>query len=68
MMSGKITPPEPAPHKCEGRPLAEGFPRATIWTCDDCGKKFVIVHGSQYNEPYSAWRGLTDKTKNGYEP
>ncbi len=66
-MSGTITPPPPEAHKCEGLPPAESHPRATVWTCDDCGKKFVVVWGSQYNEHYSAWRPLTDLTKDGYD-
>lgn len=64
-MSGTITPPPPAAHKCEGLPSADEHLPATVWTCDDCGKKFVVVAGAQYNEPYQAWRVLTDRTRAG---
>ena len=66
-MAGTITPPPSEAHKCEGRPPAEHYQRATVWTCDDCGKKFVVVVGSQYNEPYTAWRVLTDWTRGGFD-
>ena len=37
----------------------------TIWTCDECGREWVLVVGSPYNEPYSARRPLTEATETG---
>ena len=64
-MGGTITPPPPPAHQCEGRPFADGYRAGTIWTCDECGKKFVVVQGAQYNEPYTAWRALTERNRTG---
>jgi ribosomal protein L37AE/L43A len=64
-MSGTITAPPPEAHKCEGIPLPALYHEGTVWTCDDCGKKFVVVRGAQYNESYLAWRTLTEENKNG---
>jgi hypothetical protein len=65
-MPGKIisTPAGP-PHKCTGQPRADLLSHGTVWRCDECNKDWVVVKGSQYNEPYSAWRPLTEHNKNG---
>lgn len=64
-MPGHIILPPPPPHKCEGRPPADHFKPATVWQCDECGKKYVVVEGAQYNESYTAWRPLTEYNKDG---
>lgn len=66
-MSGKITPPPAAPHQCTGRPDAKRHARGTVWTCNNCGKQFVVVFGAQYNESYVAWRPLTEANRNGHD-
>lgn len=60
-MPGRITfsPPTQSRHDrigCHDRPVAENHEAGTIWTCDDCGKEWVVVWGAQYNEIYFAWR------------
>ncbi len=70
-MSGRITfGPEPAavcdrPGGCPEKPRAEAHSRRTVWTCDECGREWVVVEGAQYNEPYSAWRRLTQRNRDG---
>jgi len=66
-MSGKITytPEDHELHGCQGKPVASTLRRGTIWTCDDCGKRWVVVTGSQYNETYSAWRDASKPTLSG---
>lgn len=71
-MTGRITyePPPEATCKrygCADMPKADSLKPATIWQCDVCGKEWVVVTGSQYNEDYSAWRTLSDKTRDGYD-
>lgn len=71
-MTGRITH-TPTPQTlhdrkgCDGKPDANMHARGTIWTCDDCGKQWVVVQGAQYNESYSAWRVLTDRNREGYD-
>lgn len=55
-MTGHIIPPPPEAHKCDSPPRAENYAPGTRWKCDDCGEELIVVTGSQYNEPYSAWR------------
>lgn len=70
-MTGRITyVPQPAavcerPGGCPDKPRAEAYTRGTVWTCDECGREWVVVTGAQYNEPYSAWRPLTDRNRDG---
>lgn len=70
-MSGRITfVPTPAaicerPAGCLDKPPPHVHRRGTIWTCDECGRQWVLVVGAQYNEPYEAWRILTDRNRDG---
>jgi ribosomal protein L37AE/L43A len=66
-MSGRIVsvPERHATRGCEGKPAARDYPRGTIWQCDGCGKTWVVVTGTQYNEQYSAWRDASLPTLSG---
>lgn len=64
-MPGRIIHEPPAKHECSGMPLPEKYFPGTIWQCDECDQKWVLVHGAQYNEPYTAWRKLTNQNKYG---
>lgn len=52
---------------CEGKPPAGMLKPKTQWTCNVCGKIWVVVAGAQYNEPYQAWRKLTNQTRGGFD-
>lgn len=41
---------------CEGKPKAEAYRDGTVWQCDECGSKWEVWSGAQYNEAFSAWR------------
>jgi hypothetical protein len=69
-MAGSITytPPVKTRHAlvgCEGRPNARNYVRGTVWTCGECKQEWVVVEGMQYNEPYTAWRKLTERNRDG---
>lgn len=69
-MTGRIihTPKVPTPcerGRCEGPPFAGLHRPGTIWQCDDCGKRWVVVEGSQYNQLWKAWRVLTTQNRDG---
>lgn len=64
-MGGRIIYTPPSAHQCSNMPVPERLAAGTQWQCDECHKKWVVVQGAQYNEPYSAWRTLTDKNING---
>lgn len=72
-MTGRITHvPTPAavcerPAGCLDKPHPEVHARGTVWTCDECGREWVVVTGAQYNESYSAWRILTAANREGYD-
>lgn len=72
-MSGRITftPPPSAvcarPAGCLDKPNPQVHARGTIWTCDVCGREWVLVTGAQYNGEYSAWRRLTEANRGGYD-
>lgn len=72
-MSGEITyiPTEKSNCEtyqgCDGKPSADLYRPRTQWTCNSCGQIWVVVAGAQYNEPYQAWRKLTDRTRDGRE-
>ncbi len=71
-MGGRIihVPEHPAPcsgyfPNCDGMPRADDHRPGTIWECDLCRRKWVVVAGAQYNEAYQAWRELTEKNREG---
>lgn len=64
-MSGKIIYTPQSTHHCEGKPAPEMHAPGTMWACDDCDAKWVVVIGSQYNETYYAWRPLTLRNASG---
>lgn len=70
-MTGRITyvPPTPAacdrPSGCPDKPPVTVHRPGTIWTCDECGREWVLVTGAQYNEAYAAWRPLTAQNRDG---
>lgn len=64
-MGGKIILIPESAHQCADFPVAGMLKKGTQWQCNDCNKIWVVVTGAQYNEPYSAWRKLTDKNING---
>ena len=70
-MGGRITyRPRPAStHSdlwtCPGMPVPERHPRGTQWTCNECDRIWVVVEGAQYNEPYTAWRVLNGRNRDG---
>lgn len=72
-MPGRVTfVPSPKavcerPAGCLDKPRPEAHARGTIWTCDVCGREWVVVTGSQFNEHYSAWRILTAANREGYD-
>lgn len=41
---------------CEGKPKPENYRDGTIWQCDDCCAQWEKWSGTQYNEPFDAWR------------
>lgn len=69
-MTGKITHVPNQPTLCErgncpDKPNANHYFPGTIWQCDECGKEWVVVQGSQYNETYKTWRELTEDNRDG---
>lgn len=64
-MTGHIVVYPAAEHECEGFPFPEGFPKKTLWECDECLLRWVCVKGVQYSISYSAWRILTDLNRDG---
>lgn len=72
-MTGRITfTPEPAavcerPAGCLDKPNHRMLRSGTIWTCDECGREWVVVTGAQYNESYTAWRRLTEANRGGQD-
>lgn len=72
-MTGRITfVPFPStrcesPEGCADKPGAAALRPGTIWKCDECGREWVVVEGSQYNEPYRAWRRLTESNRGGQD-
>ena len=69
-MAGRITFVPSTPTACEqghcaGKPSPDPHRPGTIWTCDECGKEWVLVQGAQYNETYRAWRRLTERNRGG---
>lgn len=64
-MPGKFFAPEPLAHVCEGMGSPYAYASGTQFHCDECPKKWVVVEGAQYNEPYKAWRPLTWKNRTG---
>ena len=66
-MSGRIVSVPTVAHKCQIGLGAGSYEPGTVWQCDDCDKQWVAVRGSQYNETYSAWRPLTERTKDGHD-
>lgn len=65
-MSGKIIYVPQSTHRCEGKPAPGRHAPGTLWACDDCGAKWVVViAGYQYDEPYYAWRPLTLRNASG---
>lgn len=72
-MTGRITFVPTAAQRCETQlgcpdmPPAAGLVPGTIWQCDGCGREWVVVAGAQYNEPYQAWRRLSEQNRDGRE-
>lgn len=66
-MTGRIILIPEAAHSCKGRPDPKPYARGTVWQCDECALKWVVVRGAQYNESYEAWRHLTSANKEGYD-
>jgi hypothetical protein len=52
---------------CADRPPADTLKPATVWKCDECGREWVVTEGAQYNEPYQAWRRLTESNRGGQD-
>lgn len=65
MAPGQIVSIPLAAHGCEGFPEAAAYPAGTVWKCLECGQEWVCVKGAQYNEPYSAWRRITESNMFG---
>lgn len=72
-MTGKITfTPTPAARcertgGCPDKPQPSVLKPGTIWQCDECAREWVVVEGAQYNEPYQAWRRLTESNRGGQD-
>lgn len=66
-MTGRIILIPETTHACSGFPQTNIYPRGTLWRCDECSQKWVLVFGSQYNERYEVWRKLTEQNKEGYD-
>lgn len=64
-MPGTFHPPAEAAHRCSGMNHPRGYPAGTQFHCDECPQKWVVVEGTQYNDPYKAWRKLTPKNEDG---
>lgn len=64
-MPGKIISLPASAHKCTDLPNANTLEPATVWQCDECDAKWVIVEGAQYNVAYRAWRLLTELNADG---
>ena len=68
-MTGKITfvpgPEDQCRLACPDKPSCAALKPRTPWTCDYCGKVWVVVEGAQYNEVYRSWRRLTHATRDG---
>lgn len=52
---------------CAEKPPADDLRPGTVWRCDECGREWVVVAGAQYNEPYQAWRRLTESNRGGQD-
>lgn len=68
-MSGRIIfqPPRPTACErglCESKPVADQYRDGTIWQCDECGSKWEVWSGAQYNEAFSAWRRVSGPIPN----
>lgn len=63
-MSGRIISTPVEAHRCTGLPSAAAHPEGAVWECDECGKQWVQVTGSQYNETFYTWRPVS--TGSGY--
>ncbi|QDH48024.1 hypothetical protein SEA_PAVLO_16 [Microbacterium phage Pavlo] len=57
-MGGRVILVPEAAHECKGKPKTWSYPKGTHWQCNECHQTWVLVHGSQYNENYEAWRKL----------
>lgn len=56
-MNGTWQPPLKPPHKCKlpGDGELRSRPIGSIWTCGECGLRYILEEESQYNE---TWRRL----------
>lgn len=65
-MAGRITHTPESPHICIGSPDPEPLRPGTIWRCDDCSTKWVVVSGQgEDGKGYSAWRELNSRNVRG---
>ncbi|QDK03259.1 hypothetical protein SEA_DEJAVU_18 [Microbacterium Phage DejaVu] len=64
-MGGRIIYVPNDPHECGSKPVSAMLKKGTQWQCNDCDQVWVVVEGAQYNEPYSAWRRLTERNRDG---
>lgn len=69
-MPGKIvyTPPIKTQHDrngCEGKPDPKTVPEGSIWQCDDCGQRWRVDSGTQYNETWYSWVKLSLQSRGG---
>lgn len=72
-MTGRITHVPNLAQRCEtaagcpDKPSPNILQPGTIWQCDECAREWVVVYGAQYNEPYQAWRRLTESNRAGQD-
>lgn len=66
-MAGRIVFRPEAEHRCTELPKADELTPGTVWQCNDCENQWVVVEGAQYNEPYKAWRILTEANRVGLD-
>lgn len=65
-MPGQIISTPGQVHTCEGLPTPGDYLSATVWMCDDCQQKWVVVRGQgEDSMGYVAWRKLTESNRDG---
>lgn len=65
-MAGRIIHTPERPHVCTGSPEPEPLRPGTIWRCDNCSTKWVVVYGQgEDGKGYSAWRELNGRNARG---
>lgn len=67
-MAGRIIYSPESAHRCSGHHNPDNLRPGTIWECDHCSQRWVVVYGQgEDGKGYSAWRKLTHRNKDGQD-